>query len=234
MLGQHPEVFMARPKEIHFFNKLKNQDSPRFVSDSLEWYLSFFQQGPVRTIRRHVATLWRHGQRYTPKVRGEATASYAVLDSDVIDEIVALNPEVRVIMSLRNPVDRAWSHAKKDLSRNRSRSLDDIRSDEFREFFDRPYQRRCAQYESCIERWSTRLQSENLLICQFEDIVQRPLELLLDICRFIRVRADPHVFGKATQNVTNATEQREIPLHHRMYLENLLADELEAWRIQST
>lgn len=79
MLGQHPEVFMSNPKEIYSSNKLKKQDSPRFVSDDLNWYLSFFRQGPVEIIRRQIATLLRHRRLYTPKVRGEATAGYAAL-----------------------------------------------------------------------------------------------------------------------------------------------------------
>ena len=37
-----------------------------------------------------------------------------------------LNPDIRAILMIRNPIDRAWSHAKKDLVRNRKRKFDDV------------------------------------------------------------------------------------------------------------
>ena len=47
------------------------------------------------------------------------------MDGDLIDEVVTLNPEIRVVLMVRDPVERAWSHAKKDLVRNRGRRFED-------------------------------------------------------------------------------------------------------------
>ncbi len=52
---------------------------------------------------------------YRPLVRGEATASYATLRGDVIRQIMLLNPGVKAILMVRDPVDRVWSHARKEL-----------------------------------------------------------------------------------------------------------------------
>src|SRR4029077_15793488 len=100
---------------------------------------------------------WKHRRLYRPRVRGEATASYAALDPDVIADITALNPALKAVLMIRNPIDRAWSHAKKDLLRNRKRRFDDVSEAEFRAFFSDPYQLRCARYAEQCDRWSAHL-----------------------------------------------------------------------------
>ena len=45
-------------------------------------------------------------------LRGEATSSYAAIDVDLIDTIARLNPRLKAIMLVRDPVDRAWSQFK--------------------------------------------------------------------------------------------------------------------------
>jgi hypothetical protein len=141
----HPEIFLAEPKELFFFSRLKTRDHPRFQSDDLSWYLRFFEDPTWRWLAKNAVTLWRQRTTYHPRVRGEATASYAALDRDVIDEIAALNPEIKVIMMIRDPVDRAWSHAKKDLVRKTKRRVNEVPESEFRAFFTDPYQRQCAR-----------------------------------------------------------------------------------------
>ena len=42
-------------------------------------------------------------------VRGELTPTYAVLPEPAIARLAAMNPGLRIIYLLRNPVDRAWS-----------------------------------------------------------------------------------------------------------------------------
>jgi hypothetical protein len=37
------------------------------------------------------------------------------MSKDSINNVVKLNPDIKVIVMARNPVKRAWAHAKKDL-----------------------------------------------------------------------------------------------------------------------
>ena len=117
----HPEIFLSEPKEIFYFSRLKTPESAKFQSDDLGWYLSFFRDPLWRRAAKTAIALWKYRAFYHPRVRGEATASYAAMDRDVIAEIAALNPDIRVILMIRNPIDRAWSHARKDLVRNTGR-----------------------------------------------------------------------------------------------------------------
>src|SRR5512143_2401645 len=149
----HPQIFLSEPKELYFFSSLKTRDPKRFVSDQLAWYLRFFRDPLWRRAAKTALCLWKHREWYRPIVRGEATASYAALDADVIADIAALNPDVKAILMIRNPIERAWSHAKKDLVRNRQRRFEDVSEQEFRAFFRDAYQLRCAQYVAQHDRW---------------------------------------------------------------------------------
>jgi hypothetical protein len=117
-LRDHPDILWPQVKELFFFSRVKNPDHPKFVSADLDWYLAQFRDSIwLRTVK--TALSFRSSRSvYRPCVRGEATASYAAMDSDVIAEIVVLNPGIRAIMMIRDPIERAWSHAKKDLVRS--------------------------------------------------------------------------------------------------------------------
>ncbi len=82
-LAEHPQVFMADPKELHFFNNNFEQGE--------SWYRAKF--APVTS--EHVA--W-----------GEATPAYINVES-VPERIRAMCPDARLIACLRNPVERAYS-----------------------------------------------------------------------------------------------------------------------------
>lgn len=222
----HPDVMLTVPKELYFWSSLKTPESPRFVSADLGWYLSCFDEPAELRMQKDAEGVARHGTPYRPVVRGEATASYAALDPDVIDEVCALNPAIRIILTMRHPVDRAWSHAKKDLARSRDRRVDEVPAGELEEFFTRPYQLRCARYGECISNWRSRLRAGNLFLGSFDHIRSRPEGLLHDVMSWLGVRTDPRYGATRGREVINATTSERIPDRHRRFLEDLLATEI--------
>ena len=225
-LRYHPQIFLAEPKELYFFSSLKTRDPKRFVSDELCWYLQFFRDPAWRRAAKSAATLWKHGELYRPRVRGEATASYAALDPDVIADITALNPDVKAILMIRNPIDRAWSHAKKDLVRNSKRRVADVTEQEFRAFLTDPYQLRCARYADQYDHWSAHLRPGYLLVGRFDDIATRPEDFLLEVMRFLGVDADRRYIDASVRSPVNPTESSQMPEQYRKLLEEVLRDEL--------
>ncbi|MFZ4520871.1 MAG: sulfotransferase domain-containing protein [Bacteroidales bacterium] len=83
-LNQHPGVRLPKQKEIHFFDYNYNK--------GLQWYRNWF---PFLT--------------FSGKVTGEASPYY--LFHPVVPRRVFCNcPNVKIIVLLRNPIDRAYSH----------------------------------------------------------------------------------------------------------------------------
>ena len=89
-LSQHPEIGMASPKEVHLF------DSPKYSTDWTpeqidERYQPFFCHCAGETIR------------------GEATPIYMFLPG-IARELKRYNPDLKLVVLLHDPVERAISH----------------------------------------------------------------------------------------------------------------------------
>ncbi len=222
----HPQIFLTEPKEIFFFSRLKEPQHPRFESNQLEWYLRFFREPLWRSLAKSVLTLRRSGELYRPVIRGEATASYAAMDADLIDEITTLNPAIKVMTMVRDPVDRAWSHAKKDLVRKTGRRVEDVPIDEFKAFFEDEYQVRCASYAVHHERWRTRLEPGNLFVGYFDDVAERPTKVLRDAMNFLDVDSGDRYIARDAAEQVNPTVDAAIPDECRAHLETVLADQI--------
>lgn len=82
-LENHKKIKFNNNKEIHFFD--------RHYSKGIFWYRSWF---PLKIDRR---------------LTGEATPSY-IFYPNVIKRMKLYLPKVKLILVLRNPVDRAYSH----------------------------------------------------------------------------------------------------------------------------
>jgi hypothetical protein len=91
-LSEHPFVEPASTKEVHYFD----YNSYRGV----DWYRSHF---PLERDRRAFAE--RHGR---PFITGEASPSY-ISHYWVPERLARLLPDVKLLVAMRNPVDRAYS-----------------------------------------------------------------------------------------------------------------------------
>jgi len=92
-LNEHPFVAPAAVKEVHYFDYQ--------FSRGEDWYRSRF---PSKRERATFAT--EHGR---PFLTGEASPSY-ISHMWAPTRIAQTLPDVKLIVALRNPVDRAYSH----------------------------------------------------------------------------------------------------------------------------
>ena len=225
-LRTHPQIFFSRPKEIFYFNLLNMPDFPRYQSNDLSWYLSFFYENPVGYLWKNIKALKNYQQFYQPKIRGEATASYAAMDVEIIKDLVTLKPDIKIILMIRNPIDRAWSHAKLHLLKHSQKKFAEISDQEFHEFFTNPYNLSCGTYTKMINNWSSHLKEENFFIGLYDDIQKCPEELLRNILSFLGISNDSK-YNKFARAYFNASESIQIPEKYRKMLENIFHDEIE-------
>ncbi len=229
-LNQHPQIFLSNPKEIFYFNILDKPDNPRYKSNDLAWYLNFFYDTPEQYSHKNISALTNFGERYKPKIRGEATASYAAMDRHLIKEIVIFNPNIKIILMIRNPVARAWSHAKYFFMNQSTKTFAEYSETEFKDFFNMKYQIACGRFTEIIKNWSSLLKEENLFVGSFYDIGKFPDRLLLRVFNFLGVRSNPKYIRPSARERINSTEKFEIPEKYRKMLEERFRDELEKLR----
>lgn len=237
-LSFHPEIFMPSKKELYFFNKLITKSGSNYTSDRLEWYSEQFNPRFSDIVKQNASYLKNtrniHSldlslkKLFAPCRKGEATASYAVMRESLIEEIKILNPDIRAIMLIRNPIERAWSHAKKDLLRQTNKTLDEVSFDEFMKFYSKDYQLRCGRYSEIIKKWDLIIGKNNLFIGIYDDIGTRPEDLLRKIFNFLGVSDRSECINVSLSRVViNKTKAEIIPATHRDFLLGLFGDELE-------
>ena len=88
-LYEHPEI-CAPIKEIHYFSRERN------FKKGIEWYKNIFNT-------------CKKGQ-----LKGEFSTTY-LYDGKTPDRIKKEFPNTKIIISLRNPVDRAFSHYRNEI-----------------------------------------------------------------------------------------------------------------------
>jgi hypothetical protein len=225
-LRQHPDLFFPRDKEVYFFSNLGRPENARYISDDLADYTRLFSDTLGTRIRWNAHALMKFGRLYRPLRRGEATASYATLSPEVISDICLLNPAVKAILMLRDPVERVWSHAKKDLG-GKTENFD---IGAFEKFVGKSGQRQKAGYRAMIDEWSAKLAPDHLFLGDFRQVSEDPAALLVALYRFLGVDPDPRfVSGKAGQAI-NATSDAGIPPEARALVETGIADEIDDFR----
>lgn len=95
-LKRHPEVFMSSIKEPNYFS----------YDETIKQNLYHKEKG-VGTLEEYLELFASANGRH--KAVGEASVSYLFYPS-VAAKIKEMVPDAKIIMSLRNPVDRAFSH----------------------------------------------------------------------------------------------------------------------------
>jgi hypothetical protein len=175
---EHPEICWAMRKEVHFF------DSERDFRDKepgYSKYHSFFNPQPSH------------------KMLGEATPIYMYW-YDAPKRIWQYNPNMKLIIILRNPIDRAYSHW--NVTRHRDPKVtfwDAIHNEPERCRSALPLQHRYFSYVDRgfyvqqLRRLWTYFDQKQTLIVRNEDLRSRREEVLEKICRFLGIHAFPEI-----------------------------------------
>ncbi len=177
-LRDHPDVFMAEIKEIRFFS--------RHYDKGLEWYATHFAD-------------WA-GE----KAVGEATPGY-IDGPDVPERIKETLGDVKLIASLRHPVDRAysafWHYA--------SRGVIPLEAD-FRAHFAETLHK-TGHYYAHLNRYFEMFPRESILVMIYEeDIAKNPKMGIASCLKFLDV--DPNLIPDTVNRRSN--KAREISVFH--------------------
>ena len=190
-LRHHPQLLFAPDKEIYFFNLLNQTHHRRYRSSSLRWYLEFF----ARELPRPDA------------LRGEATSSYAAMDPALIANITLLNPRLKAIMLVRDPVERAWSQFK---CMHRDHGLEQVSEEDFDRYHRDGYERRCNDFPALIDAWQARLEPGHLFVGAFHRIASEPQQLTDEIAAFLGI--DPGLLDPCLLSKTVGASAHRAPL----------------------
>jgi hypothetical protein len=209
-LIQHPEVEPAFIKETHFFDRAFHRGAG--------WYRAFFPMLP----KPGEDGGW---------ITGEATPYY-LFDPHVPRRVGQVLPDIKLIILLRNPVDRAYSHFQfesrvgienLDFESAVERELASFPAEEVKVLKD-PYYKSDVYsrfsylarglYLPQIKRWRDVFNEDRFLIIKSEDLYRKTGEVLREVFAFLGI-GDEEISDRKTYN---ASEYLPLPDHLRARL----------------
>jgi hypothetical protein len=169
-LREHPQVAVSRPKEVHYFDVN--------FSEGEDWYRPHFPDSESA-----VAV-------------GEATPDY-LYDVEAAGRIAAALPEVKILLLLRDPVDRAHSHYWHNVSVGKEPlGVEDALAAET-DRLAAGFAARAAysyvdrgRYGPQLERLLAVIPSGQVLTQTFDELTSDPLAVFRRTCSFIGVDPD--------------------------------------------
>ena len=156
-LHQHPDIFMARPKELNFFLKERNWYR------GVDWYRSHFSK--------------------RMPIRGETSPLYAALPvyEGVPERMHAVVPEASLIYLVRDPVERLRSHyCHARLHIGERRTFEDALE-------QNPLMFGVSSYHAQLTHYLRHFPRERILIVPSEDLKSNRLGTLRRIFTFLGV-----------------------------------------------
>jgi len=220
----HQNICMADKKEVHFFDEDRyfEKKSPNYSK-----YHKYFSPNDYS------------------QVIGEATPIYMYWNK-AIERIHVYNPQIKLIIILRNPIDRAFSHWNMERDKGReSRTflkaiLDEdskINSPNYSQNKILSYLDR-GHYSQQIKNIYNYFNKNQLLILRSEDLLENPDNTLLNIAEFLSIPPFDPVYHKEvnSRSYPHKMSKEELTFLKNFYqeefssLEDILGWDLSSWK----
>jgi hypothetical protein len=181
MLRSHPELNLPEHlKETEYFS--------RYYDRGARWYESLFD-------------LSAGGQH------GEVSPQY-LADPRSIDRVKAANPNTRLIVSVRNPVDRAYSQY-------RHWVLETGYANDFATFInEHPGAVNSSFYGRLLRPWLDAFPRSSLRVIVFEEMIRDPIKTVQSVYAFLGV--DPNHVPDASTEAANVSITPRHPTTYRL------------------
>jgi len=156
ILSKHPEICISSAKETLFFEDHYNR--------GLQWYAKFFS----------------HCQNSS--AIGEVSNTY-IFSSFAPARVHAFNPDIQLIATLRNPVDRAFSHYLFHYRNAQVEGSFESAIEQMPDIVDR------GLYYSYLKNYFQYFPREQLLCLLFDDLKHDPVAVAHQVLSFLQVDA---------------------------------------------
>lgn len=205
-LEQHPEIFMSKnTKTIFGFNKQINSEKE---------YLNQFT-------------------KIKQKIIGERNTDYLVCSTSA-EKIKKFNPDAKIIMILRNPIDVMYSLHGTAINRGIDEDISDfeealkMESSRIQEEKTNPgkynpfiFYKEVGKYSTQVNRYLKLFERKNILVLKFEEFIVYPLKEYKKICKFLEIDSNfiptiktmnqyRSVRNKTLQNFSDQTQKTSV------------------------
>lgn len=239
-LDKLPEFNLPPIKELHYFDRSIKYPSPNFLSESkfnrrlnkgyfksaLRLIILALKKKEINNAKFYLK--W-HFLNYNDKwylglfknyrgIKGEITPSYSILEKSDIYKMYKMSPDSKLVLMLRNPIDRAWSHFCHVKKRQSNYNIKLDNNEDILNFMDSESQVLRSDYIRTINNFISVFPKKQLLICFYDAIVDDPSGLLKDVISFLGLEKEINIQKSNYKKALNVSIKIECPEEIRSYL----------------
>ena len=173
-LSEHPETDMSILKEPNYF-------SEKSIKDNDLYYKSY----SIKKLSRY-HSLFKNNNL----IKGEASVSYLYY-KDVAKSIKAYNPSARIIIMLRDPIERAFSHYLMDFRLGLINDtfeniiLQKSNLSNSKTYFQQYV--KLGEYTNQIKRYFNEFPSEQILVVDYDDFKNKTSDVVKKVYKFLKI-----------------------------------------------
>lgn len=237
LLNRHPQIYFTPEKELHYFyarhvrsdilsdqSRLENvqrkylkfdpaRARPLAIRDRMRWIANYLD-GPVDD--HWYRSLFLH--RPSGAWACDFSNLYALLPEPAWVRIAERVVDLRVVYTMRDPIDRLWSHAKFHLKvTGQADAIDRWSAAQLEAFVRRPFIWENAEYGAAVRRMKGALPDGTLRLMFHENIHADEAAALAGIEAFLDLPPFAYPENAVARRI-NATEARPIPEEFRARL----------------
>jgi len=246
MLSSHEEIWLPHLKELHYFDhkfpigerasQVQSASDRKALSSFVSARIGRISAAKVierLRIRRWPDLLWDIRYQFGDwsddwyaslfenargRLPGEITPAYSCLSQEAIFHIHSLMPDAKLILLMRDPIERAWSHAKMDLAQATGQTTESIDATAYLAHFDSFASRRRGDYLKTVRCWRAHFSERQLFLGFYDEILSGPENLLARVFEFLEVSATAGHIPSAVRKRVNAGAEKPIPgsLHRHL------------------
>ena len=116
---------------------------------------------------------------------GEITPAYAALAPEDVTQVRALLGPARILYIIRDPMERMWSQATKDMPRRTGLPLAHLDDAALLDFVQQDHCRRRTAYAAALANWQRVFGAENVLLLFFDDLARAPEDVVDALDHFL-------------------------------------------------
>lgn len=239
-LRAHPQIWMPPRKELHFFDRPGKYPTARhlqhehlatrmfrFDRSGRKWWrvlgtdIYYLMTGRNKfseipwLLRYHFSRVndpWYLSlfEGHAGMVRGEITPAYCLLDDEDVKHVHSLLPNVKLLYTLRDPVERAWSQIRFGMGR-RGLMVNEDALAEIERRAGTLSQNLTGDYLGTLKRWMTYYHQEKMFILFQDQIEEDPESLVRNVYQFLGVDASFQPPSGLLRRKVNASTESDMP-----------------------
>lgn len=252
-LRAHPKVILPPLKELRYFWENSHSPNQRVIHrlisksgrkhnqyrDYFHRSLKRYCRNPTRMFTQPKRLAWDYRYLFTKhddswylacfdhkegSVCGEISPQYFFLKEDQIRHIRELLPEVKIVISLREPADWFFSllrmHAPQYVRQHDVRAFDALLN---------RYRSSCS-FSQALGHWKRYFSEDQLLVVFYDELCSSPWQFYSRICRFLRIKPDPARLPRLTKRVNEGNDLK-LPNDFREKMNAGWKEDIEALSI---